>query len=528
MELRGYLGILRRRKWLVLGVLAAAIATAFAATHFMQRKYTATATIHVGTGVTIVDRSVRADDVVYLDRLENTYARLAASFPVIDRVVREFSLPARPRVAVRAIPNTELMKISVTTTRPPVAAKAADRVAALLIQRIRTINAQQVRRTDADFRRRIDTLSKKIALERQEYDRLATRNQLSPRESLRLAELKQDIALDTASVAAQQQDYAQYRVAQDQRANSVSVVESALVPGAPSSPNVKLNLVLAALLGLAAGIGIAFVAENLSTRVETSEDITDAVDLSIVGVIPKVKGTQREPILNGGSVGEEAFRRLTSGLIALQGRDPAKTILLTSAQPGEGKSLTTVNLARTLAERDSTVVVVDADLRLPTLHRMLNVDNEMGLASVLTGELSLAHVVKPTALVPGRLFVVPSGRPKLSDRRQNPGALLARARFASILAELAKRFDYVLVDSPALLAVADALTIVPAVDGVLLVVAENQISRDDLQAAHGQLVAANAPLLGIVVNRADELQKYSRHYLRYLAAASERKDAAIL
>jgi polysaccharide biosynthesis transport protein len=526
MELRAYLAVVRRRKWLVLGVLAVAIATAVAVTHYMQRKYTATTTIHVATGVTIVDRSVRADDVVYLDRLENTYAKLASSAPLITRVMHEFSLSAKPGVVVRAIPNTELMRISLTTTRPSVAAAAANRLASLLIGRIRAINARQVARTDADFKRRIDGLSARIARERQDYALLSGHGPLSSQQSLRLEQLKQEIALNTANIAAQQQDYAQYRVAQDERANSVSLVESAAVPKGATSPNVKLNVALAALLGLVAGLGLAFVVENLSNRVETSEDITGAVDLSIVGVIPKVKGTQREPIVNGGSAGEEAFRRLTAGVVALQDSSPSRTILLTSAQPGEGKSLTTINLARTIAERDCTVVVVDADMRLPSLHRMLGVDNDDGLAAVLRGDLRLADVVRPTKLMPDRLFFVPSGRPEPSDRKQNPGALLARSHFLACVQELAARFDYVLIDSPALLAVADALTIVPAVDGVLLVVAENQISRDELQTAYGQLVAAKAPLLGIIVNRADELEKYSRHYLRYLAAAAAGKDAA--
>jgi capsular exopolysaccharide synthesis family protein len=518
VELRDYLGVLRRRKWILAGVFAAAVAVALAGTHFAGRHYTAASTVHVATGISVLDRSVRADDVVYLDRLENTYAKLATGQDLVAKVQRQVKLPELPEVSVKAVPNTELMDIVVTTTSPRLAKRAADRLAALLIARVRELNAEQSRRSDASFNQRMAALAAAIKARQTKVARLSRSSNPSVAVSLALQELKTSIALKTSSMTAQQEAFEAYRAAHDERANSLSIAERALVPTSPSSPNARLNVALAVVLGLVGGVALVFLVENLSTRMSSKGDITNVVDLSVLGVIPKVKNARRDAILDN-SLGEEAFRRLTAALIALQGRNRFTTLLIASAQPGEGKSLTTVNLARSIAERDHRVVVVDADVRLPSLHRMLGVPNERGLADVVSRRVQLNDAIQPTTLSP-RLFVLPSGRLAPGLEQKNPGALLALPQAAAVLHELSNRFDYVIVDSPAILAVADALALVPIVDAALLVVSENQVSREELITAYDQLVSIHAPLLGIVVNRAAQLQTYTRHYQRYMEQAS--------
>ena len=499
-------------------VFLTSVGVAIAGLALSERQYTAGTTIHVATGLSIQDRSVRADDVVYVDRLENTYAQLAKKEELLSKVVRDARLSKRPGIHVKAIPNTELMRIQVTTTQPRSAAVAADRLANLLIAQIRELNAQQVKQADASFAERIGQLARDLARQQAQYAQLlARRDPSSEKQTFRLEQLKASIDLKKTNIAAQQQAYETYRVAQAERSSGLSVVENATPPHSPSSPHVKLDLALAVIVGLVGGVSLAFLAENLSTKLASSEEVTDVVGLSVLGVIPKVKKADEAMVFNHGSPAEEAFRRLAAGIVALQQGTELRTILVTSAQPGEGKSLTTANLGRSIAERNRRVVVVDADLRLPTLHRILGVQNECGLTDVLCDNVYLDNALQAASQHSDRLAVLTSGRHAAAGAVKNPGALLAHADASYLLRQLASRFEFVLVDSPALLAVADALALAPAVDGVLLVMAKDQVARDDLRTAYEQLQSVNARVAGVVVNRADALANHHRYYRAYMS-----------
>jgi capsular exopolysaccharide synthesis family protein len=514
VELRHYLSVVRRRIWTVLIVFGATCLVAGVATHFKQRLYTSSATIHVATGVSTLGGTVRTDDVVYLDRLENTYARLATGADMLARLKREVGLAYTPTVHIRGIPNTELMELSVTTSSPQRAAKSADVLAQLLIARVHAMSAEQAAQAEAAFEARVTRLTTTINAARVEYAAL-TAEPTTEQRRLKLEELKSTLHVQTARLVAEQQTYDSYRAAQDERTNAVSLAEDAVRPTAPSSPNVKLNLAIAVLLGLTGGLALAFVMENLSSRLNSRREISELVGVSVLGSIPTIKDKGALGLVKHDSPGDEAFRRLTATLLALQTRENFTTILVTSGRPGEGKSLTAINLGRSIAERNKRVVVVDADVRIPTLHRLAGIDNSIGLTDVVSRRTSFDTAVRRTDTVPDGLWILPSGTLVTPRERADPGHLFSRPEMLDTLRELSRLFDVVLIDSPAILAVSDALTIAQVADAALLVVSEDNAGREELEATYESLAAVDARIVGIVVNRSSDPVGYSRYYARY-------------
>ncbi len=201
---------------------------------------------------------------------------------------------------------------------------------------------------------------------------------------------------------------------------------------------------------------------------------------------------------------EEAFRRLrTNFLLVGQGE---KTFLITSADPSEGKSTISGNLAISIAQTGRTVVLVDSDMRIPTVHKLFGLPNIQGLSNVLSREASVEALIQPT--IQAGLSIITSG-PRPSD----PAELLGSHMMSDLIAQLEQRFDVVLLDTPSLLAVADTTVLAQVVDGVLLVVGRTRARREAVLAAQNELLKINVHPIGVVVNRAEHERSYG-YYLR--------------
>jgi len=186
-----------------------------------------------------------------------------------------------------------------------------------------------------------------------------------------------------ATYAALVEQYEQVRVREAMRANMLSVVEPAVDPQPPSKTRQALKIVMGSMVGLAGGVGLAFLLENLDTTLYTTEQIAEAAALSALGKIPTARRKPPSAFFNGNSPQGEAFRRLRANVLALDQDVTLRTLLVTSAEPREGKSTVVANLAFAIARSGRKVIVVDADLRLPTLHKIFGLSNETGLSSVL-------------------------------------------------------------------------------------------------------------------------------------------------
>jgi capsular exopolysaccharide synthesis family protein len=261
----------------------------------------------------------------------------------------------------------------------------------------------------------------------------------------------------------------------------------------PSSPNRLQNIVLAAIIGLVGGLGLAFLFEELDSIVRDIHEMETITGSIVLGQIPVRRTGLFVNKLKQATEEAEAFRRLVARLSTALNNTYAKTILITSPSPGDGKSTIVADLAKALAVSNKSVLVIDADIRRPTIHLLYGLSNEIGLTNVVDQEISLAQAIQRTDT---------SGVSVLTS-----GLLLPQSSESSIfhsmdvlLKRAASNYDLVLVDSPAFLSVADSAIIATLVDGVVLVIPQRQ-SRGLLVGTCAELARLESNLIGIIVNR---------------------------
>jgi polysaccharide biosynthesis transport protein len=309
-------------------------------------------------------------------------------------------------------------------------------------------------------------------------------------------------------------------------ASNIRVIDPAIVPGGPVKPRVLLNLSLGLIAGLGLGIGLAFFQEYLDKTLKTPDDVEQYLRLPSLGVVPRFTiagakdGKGEEALLASGSNGHhalapgiktdpqsvEAFRSLRTSVL-LSASPVPRLILVTSALPSEGKTTTTVNLGATLASLGNRVVVVDCDMRRPSCHRSTGVENAPGFVQCLTGHVDLKAAVLPVQGVEN-LSVIPCG-----PIPPNPAEVLSAPLTADLLRRLRTQFEYVLVDSPPLLSVADSRILATLVDAVVLVARAHATPYDVVRRARTLLYGSGARILGVALNDVDLERGFgSQHY----------------
>lgn len=286
----------------------------------------------------------------------------------------------------------------------------------------------------------------------------------------------------------------------------------------PISPSIPMNIALAVILGLAAGFGLALVWEVLDTRVRTSEDIAAITDHSVIGAIPTARNgddVNDHPIVRTQphSQRAEAIRYLRTNLQFIGLADQAKTIVITSAVPGEGKSTVALNLAIALSDTGARVALVDADLRRPTVHKKLGLEGSLGLTTVLIGRASLNDALQPWQGT--RLNVLTAGQ-----NPPNPSELLGSAQMVQLISSLASTHDFVLFDAPPLLPVTDGAVMSRLAGATLLVVGADRAHRKEVTESLSRLENVNANLAGIVLNKIDQRSNDTYDY-GYLAETEQ-------
>jgi capsular exopolysaccharide synthesis family protein len=296
--------------------------------------------------------------------------------------------------------------------------------------------------------------------------------------------------------------------------SNIRILDRATVDEKPVSPKPLRNLALAVLLGLAGGVGLAFLLESLDTSITTREQIEERLGLPFLGIIPRIEeeaGAVRElkVVSAPTSAAAECLRSIRTNLLFMSPEKPLKTILVTSSGPGEGKTTTAASLAETMAGGGNRVLLVDADMRRPRVHKVFGLQPRTGLSSLILGEGTLAQAVVHTE-VPN-LDVLPCGAIP-----PNPAELLHAAGFAALLEEMARGYDRVVIDSPPAGVVSDAVVIGTQVDGTLLVFKGGQTSRDAAERTLKALQAVKARVFGAVLNDLDlEDRRYGQYYYYY-------------
>jgi capsular exopolysaccharide synthesis family protein len=317
------------------------------------------------------------------------------------------------------------------------------------------------------------------------------------------------------------------------QATNIHVIDQATPPTSPIRPNKTRNILASLLVGLIFGVTVAFVQEALDSSVRSTEEAERLINAPGLAVIPVDRDGYRRkqlptdrPGSSSGSDGvglavlkrpsshlAESFRSLRTSLLLSTAPRPPQTLLVTSAQMGEGKTSTALNLAIAFSQRGGTVLIIDADLRRPNVAKNLGIANEKGLSTFLTGAHTLQEVLIQSERVKN-LWVLPAG-----PRPPDPAELLSSHMMGATLKGLSKHFTQIIIDSPPVLAVTDGVVLSALVDGVILVVASGVTARGALARTHRILENARARVLGIVLNKVDV--RFDTYYGSYYGPYSQ-------
>ncbi|KAA3616684.1 MAG: hypothetical protein DWQ05_13215 [Calditrichaeota bacterium] len=374
---------------------------------------------------------------------------------------------------------------------------------------IRTLKARSVA-----LKGIVDTYSKKL--------------EKLPAKTLRLARLARTKSVDEKLYYMMKEKYEESRISMAGQIGKVRIIDRAVEPGSPISPKKRQNLMLGMLFGLGLGFAIAISLEYLDKTVRTVEDI-ERLNLPFVGTIPHIdvesSGGLSSLLPNGNGKNadfqarmialnrpkspiSEAYRIIRTNLQYSQADGNLKTILITSPGPGEGKSTTTINLGITLANMGLKTLIIDADLRRPVVHNFFKFDKKPGLTNLLATESAADDVIKTLDI--DNLHILTSG-----VMPPNPSELLGSVRMRNLLESLKSQFDIILLDSPPIIAVTDALIVASEVDGVLLINKSGKSQIEGVKRADQLLKTARARFLGVVLNDVRAENMYGSYYYYY-------------
>lgn len=345
-----------------------------------------------------------------------------------------------------------------------------------------------------------------------------------PEKHLRLAQLQREMEVNNNIYLMLREKYEENRIAEVGQLGSVREIDQAKPPKEPIKPKKKMNLILGFIVGLGLGVGITFLREYLDTSVKTIEDL-EQMNFGVLGSIPFI--SSQSVVKNNGKVGEitliesrlithfapkspvsEAYRSLRTNIQFAKADKKVKTALVTSSVPGEGKSTTVANLAITFAQMGAKTLLIDADLRRPVLHGIFGCSRNEGLTNVLVGRSTLEEAIHETR-IEGLSLLVSGTLPP------NPSELLNSKVMVKLIDKVSSIYDFVLFDTPPVIAVTDAAVLSTNVDGVVLIVKSGETSREVIERSRMLLEKVNANLLGVLVNGVNVSMMYGSYYQYY-------------
>ena len=293
-------------------------------------------------------------------------------------------------------------------------------------------------------------------------------------------------------------------------------------------PNIPRNLSFALVLGVISGVGLAFLLENMDNTVRTPEQAQAVSALPSLGMIPlgsksgnhgpagkrltltaSKEVVETVTLVRPQSQMAESYRALRTSLLLSNLGAPPKVIMVTSARPQEGKTTTSINTAIVLAQKGVRVLLIDADLRRPSVHKTLGMGPRSGLSNVLTGSATVQQTITTSPIL-ANLFIMPAGTPP-----PNPAELLASANMKDLVAELRQQFDHIVIDTPPTLSVTDAVVLSPRADATILVIRSGQTTKQALRRARDILMQVNAHVAGVLLNAVDLTSPDYYYYYEY-------------
>jgi succinoglycan biosynthesis transport protein ExoP len=520
MELNQYFAVLKRWWWLILASTLVAAISSYMAVSRVPRVYQATTTVIVGQGL---QKSNPTDQDLWISQqLAQTYREMAVRQPILQGAAEALGLtfvPSPKDITAGLVPGTQFLEISVRDTEPERARALADGIAQqLILQTPNEIAEDQRRQTFVQSQLR--SLEQNIQTTQDEIE--AERAKLDTATSARAIEqYQQNIAAMQDKIASYQDTYASLLNTVQGRTNYISVFEQAATPTQPISPRVMETVLTAAAIGLILALGGAFLIEFLDDTIKMPADVTHIPNLLTLAVMPEWKngGEDERPIIvrQPSSTLAEAFRSLRTNIQGLSVDKPLCTLLVTSPGPGDGKTTTVANLGVVLAKAGKSVILIDADLRRSTLHKIFQVPNKQGLTSLLyEKEPEIDGTLQETDIE--NLRILTSGPLPL-----NPSELLSSRKMGALVQELRGRADVIVFDTPPTLPVTDAAVLAAQADGVLVVARAGKTRRGALRQTVDNLQQVGAHILGTTLNGVafKQMRGYGYYYYSYKDAPAE-------
>lgn len=428
-------------------------------------------------------------------QLSETYGQMMMSRSLLEAVINKLGLTIEPEklateILVNPVTGTQLVRLSVTDTSSSQAKLIADTLAEIFVDQTKSLLAKPYTDRLAVMQNQMDGLSAQIEQLQTEIETLTTEKSQADTEIKPLESLLTGYRNDYQTL---QQDYEQIRLNSIKASNAIIIVDQARVPEIPVQRNI-IYISFAGLIGLLIGIGLTFLLEQLNDRIVSTQDVSERLGLVTLGTIGRLSKGDDELIVDSQPTSylAEEFRVLATNIRLSNIGKPVRVLVVTSPARSEGKSIIVANLAIAFAKSGLNVVTVDADLRMPRLHDLFEIDQKEGLTGSLLKE-SVDGCLQSTKFE--GLQVLTSGLVP-----PNSSELISSPQVAKLLDELANEADFVIVDTPPLLTIADATILASKSDGVLLVLASGQTSGQAVQDAIGRLHQVGAHLIGVVLN----------------------------
>jgi capsular exopolysaccharide synthesis family protein len=527
MELKQYLLIVWHWAWLiVLGVLVAG-GTAYTVSKNTAPVYRASIHLLVNqapgesggnefTQIQVSERQVR------------TYSELIRKRPVLEETARRLALPfsgqaLAGKINVTGARDTQIMIVSVEDTDPARAALIANTLVAVFIEQNQEIHNARYGEAISSWERALDEVA--LLIEGLEGQIAALGSVESAAQEAALARLEPQLTQGRAHYNETFNQLQSLRVAQARELSNILVVEPAVAPGGAIRPRTQQNTLLAAVVGGMLALGFVFLLEYLDDTVKSPEQVAQETGLSLLGTIAVIEGKKAADKLTTyhlpRSPVSEAYRVLRTNLGFAAVDDGLRSVMVTSASLEEGKTTTAANLAVAMAQAGKQVIVVDADLRRPTLHKLFQGRNKQGLTTaLLEAQAPLRDHLQETVIHGLRLM-------SSGPLPPNPAELLNSQRMHQLVAALQAEADLVIFDTPPVLLLADASILAAQVGGTILVVNAGDTRRDALVQAVERLDKAGATLYGVVMNRVQTGRSgyYNYYYRHYQYEYDERSQS---
>jgi polysaccharide biosynthesis transport protein len=512
IDLRQYLSLFLHWAWLI--VLAALIAAA--ASYFYSQRLTkiyqsaTTALVNEAPATKVTDYS----SVMLSEQLTTTYAQMMNKDSVLSKVESQLGLKIpladlKDMITVTPVTSTQLITVTVQSDDPHLSADIANAVVTVFANQIQDIQLSRFSQSETSLKAQMDDITTQI----NSYEARASAAVLQDEKDRLNTQIDQYQQIYTNL----QQSYESVLLSEAQSVSSVVQIEPATANLTPVKPKVMQNTLLAAVIGFLLAAGVIVAREALDDTIKTPDDISKKFKLSVLGVINHHNPENDAPITQTDprSPTAEAYRSLRTNVNYASVDRPLRTLMITSPEPGEGKTTTTCNLGLALAQNGAQVIIADCDLRHPRVHKYFGLSNRKGMANlfaqpdeVLDGALQSTSVEKLSIVTTGSL-------------PPNPAELLGSQKMQRLLASMRETSDIILVDTPPALAVTDAAVLAPTLDGVLIVVRPGKTRASALRLTLEKMQQVNARVLGVVLNDIDirnQPYTYSYHYYRNYSA----------